>query len=50
MKYKIEYDRGPVGTPYEGAKLEIEITFPQNYPIQPPKFFFKSKMWHPNGI
>lgn len=33
---------------YRNKIIEAEITFPENYPHQPPKFIFKSKMFHPN--
>ena len=37
---------GPVGTPYEGGKFNIDIMLPADYPFVPPKvavgpqFFF----------
>ena len=39
---------GPPGTPYEGAKFQIEIKIPQDYPFKPPKFRYVTKIWHPN--
>ena len=39
---------GPVGTPYEGGKYEVEIQIPAEYPFRPPKMQFKTKLWHPN--
>lgn len=39
---------GPIGTPYEGGKYEVEIQIPAEYPFRPPKMQFKTKLWHPN--
>ena len=39
---------GPVGTPYEGGKYEVDITIPSEYPFRPPTMKFKTKLWHPN--
>ena len=40
--------QGPEGTPYEGGVFEIEITIPKQYPFEPPKMKFMTKIWHPN--
>ncbi|MBA0773156.1 hypothetical protein Goshw_016078 [Gossypium schwendimanii] len=39
---------GPLGTPYEGGSFEIDITFADGYPFEPPKMKFVTKVWHPN--
>jgi len=40
---------GPPQTPYEKGFFIFEIKFPENdYPFLPPKFFFKTKIFHPN--
>jgi len=39
---------GPVGTSYEGGVFEIEITIPPQYPFEPPKMRFVTKVYHPN--
>ena len=39
---------GPLGTPYEGARYELEINVPESYPFEPPKVKFVTKVWHPN--
>lgn len=39
---------GPSETPYEGGKFGIHITFPDNFPLYPPKVKFTTKIFHPN--
>ncbi|KAI8348591.1 ubiquitin-conjugating enzyme/RWD-like protein [Mortierella sp. GBAus27b] len=39
---------GPQGTPYEGGMFEVDIVLPDNYPFQPPKVKFDTKIYHPN--
>ncbi|GKY95167.1 hypothetical protein MPSEU_000480200 [Mayamaea pseudoterrestris] len=39
---------GPSGTVYEGGLFEIDIVIPPNYPFEPPKMKFITKIWHPN--
>jgi len=33
----------------EGGFFTARMTFPQEYPLMPPKLKFISEMWHPNG-
>lgn len=40
--------KGPQGTPYEGGIFEIDIRIPKQYPFEPPKMKFNTKIWHPN--
>mmetsp|Transcript_74748 Transcript_74748/g.177841 ORF Transcript_74748/g.177841 Transcript_74748/m.177841 type:complete len:156 (+) Transcript_74748:128-595(+) len=40
--------QGPVGTPYEGGKYELELFLPEGYPMEPPKVRFLTKIYHPN--
>lgn len=40
--------KGPAGTPYEGGVYEIDIVIPKQYPFEPPKMRFNTKIWHPN--
>lgn len=40
--------QGPTGTPYEGGVFEITIDIPKQYPFEPPKMKFDTKIWHPN--
>ncbi|KAL7515937.1 hypothetical protein ACHAWX_001003 [Stephanocyclus meneghinianus] len=39
---------GPEGTPYEGGRFDVDILIPQQYPFEPPKMKFETKIWHPN--
>jgi ubiquitin-conjugating enzyme E2 N len=39
---------GPVGTPYDGGKFELELFLDENFPMKPPKARFLTKIYHPN--
>lgn len=39
---------GPSETPYEGGTYIVDIHIPAEYPFQPPKMKFDTKIWHPN--
>jgi ubiquitin-conjugating enzyme E2 N len=39
---------GPVGTPYDGGKFELELFLDENYPMKPPKARFLTRIYHPN--
>ncbi|XP_078181241.1 ubiquitin-conjugating enzyme E2 7-like [Carex rostrata] len=39
---------GPQDTLYEGGYFNAIMTFPSDYPNNPPTVRFKSEMWHPN--
>eukprot|EP00736_Rhodelphis_marinus_P008442 Rmarinus@m.18293 len=39
---------GPADTPYEGGFFNAIMTFPKDYPNNPPQLKFTSEMWHPN--
>mmetsp|Transcript_23167 Transcript_23167/g.42932 ORF Transcript_23167/g.42932 Transcript_23167/m.42932 type:complete len:199 (-) Transcript_23167:85-681(-) len=47
-KHLIGKIKGPEGTPYEGGLFEIDIQIPKQYPFEPPKMKFNTKIWHPN--
>ena len=34
--------------PYNKAAYKIQIKFPENYPLEPFKITFKTKIYHPN--
>jgi len=42
------YLKGPDATPYEGGFFVLDITIPSEYPYNPPKIKFETKIWHPN--
>ena len=42
------YIVGPRGTPYETGKFHLNITFPPDYPYNPPLILLKTKIYHPN--
>ncbi|KAH8741746.1 hypothetical protein FG386_001320 [Cryptosporidium ryanae] len=40
--------RGPIGTPYEKGIFQLDIEIPSEYPYEPPKVKFITRIWHPN--
>eukprot|EP00440_Ansanella_granifera_P039907 gb/GFBE01043282.1/.p1 GENE.gb/GFBE01043282.1/~~gb/GFBE01043282.1/.p1 ORF type:complete len:204 (+),score=44.65 gb/GFBE01043282.1/:1-612(+) len=40
--------KGPDGTPYAGGVFNINVEIPPDYPYNPPKMKFDTKIWHPN--
>ena len=41
--------QGPEDTPYDGGLFAATLSFPQDYPLSPPKLKFTSNIFHPNG-
>ncbi|KAH0337187.1 UBC-like protein, partial [Aureobasidium melanogenum] len=39
---------GPRATPYETGVFKLHLTIPTTYPQEPPKAFFRTKIFHPN--
>lgn len=39
---------GPADSPLQGGQFRAQLTFPKDFPFNPPKMVFKSTMWHPN--
>lgn len=39
---------GPEDTPYYGGQFKATLTFPKEFPMEPPVFKILSKFWHPN--
>lgn len=42
------YIIGPTDTPYDGGHFYLSVTFPSDYPYNPPLVVFKTKIYHPN--
>lgn len=47
-RHLVGHIKGPDGTPYEGGSYDIDIVLPKQYPFEPPKMKFQTKIWHPN--
>ncbi|CAG8452658.1 453_t:CDS:2 [Acaulospora morrowiae] len=39
---------GPKGTPWENGMYKLVFTFPEDYPVKPPKCKFVPPLFHPN--
>ncbi|KAK9456730.1 ubiquitin-conjugating enzyme/RWD-like protein [Dipodascopsis uninucleata] len=39
---------GPDDTLFEGGIFKARLSFPQEFPLLPPKMRFETPMWHPN--
>ncbi|PGH00143.1 ubiquitin-conjugating enzyme E2 S [Blastomyces parvus] len=39
---------GPQGTPYSQGLWQLHLRIPEDYPKNPPKAAFKTRIWHPN--
>lgn len=40
--------QGPADTYYEDGIFKCELRFPKDFPVNPPKFIFKTPIYHPN--
>ena len=40
--------KGPKGSPYEGGKFKVTITFSDDYPMKAPELQFVTKLYHPS--
>lgn len=41
---------GPKDTPFEEGKFHLDVRIPQEYPLRPPEFRFRTKIFHPNVL
>eukprot|EP00729_Bicosta_minor_P026314 gene26314-21323_t len=39
---------GPTDTPFDGGLFAATLSFPRDYPLNPPKMKFTCPMFHPN--
>eukprot|EP00056_Hartaetosiga_gracilis_P018396 m.10820 g.10820 ORF g.10820 m.10820 type:complete len:148 (+) comp6709_c0_seq1:64-507(+) len=39
---------GPQDSPFEGGTFKLELFLPEEYPMNPPKVRFLTKIYHPN--
>lgn len=39
---------GPTETPFENGRFSLELYLPDNYPMEPPKVRFLTRIYHPN--
>lgn len=39
---------GPAGTPYSGGAFRVKLALSKEFPQQPPKAYFLTKIFHPN--
>ena len=42
-------ENSPPDTLYEGGFFRATMSFPQDFPLNPPKMKFLTEMWHPNS-
>lgn len=48
IKYYHGWLNGPLDSAYEDGQFEFELTLNDEHPFKPPKFKFKTKIYHPN--
>lgn len=48
LRHLIGTLQGPEGTVYAEGVFEVDIIIPKQYPFEPPKMKYLTKVWHPN--
>ena len=48
VRYLMISLQGPNDSPYEGGLFKLEMFLPDEYPMEPPKVRFLTKIYHPN--
>ena len=54
VKHTVDYTviivqiNGPIDSVYENGKFRLEINITDEYPFEPPKIKFLTRIWHPN--
>ena len=49
IRIMVGVPRGPEGTSFEDGVFVVQLVFPMDYPMSPPKMKFVSEIFHPNG-
>ena len=44
----IELFHSAAGTPYAGGSFKVKLVLGKNFPSEPPKGFFLTRIFHPN--
>lgn len=50
LRHLLATVEGPSGTVYEGGVFEINVEIGKQYPFEPPKMKFITKIWHPKYV
>lgn len=50
LRHLLATVEGPSGTVYEGGLFEVNVEIGQQYPFEPPKMKFITKIWHPKYV
>lgn len=50
LRHLLATVEGPSGTVYEGGIFEVNVEIGNQYPFEPPKMKFITKIWHPKYV
>lgn len=48
LSYHVSHFPLKAGTPYENGQFRVQLTLPKDFPANPPKAYFLTKIFHPN--